>query len=58
VLGPTPQPTRLAELLGGRFDMPVQQADLCEVLDFAQPPDAATQWRLFHHFGAALRQEA
>jgi len=58
MLGPTPQPTRLAEFLGGRFDMPVQQADLREVLDFAEPPDASTQWRLFHHFGAALRQDA
>jgi MSHA biogenesis protein MshI len=58
VLGPTPQPIRLAEVLRARFDMPVQQADLSEVLDFAAPPDAATQWRLFHHFGAALRQVA
>jgi MSHA biogenesis protein MshI len=58
VIGPTPQPTRLAEFLGGRIDMPVQQADLREVLDFADAPDEPTQWRLFHHFGAALRQAA
>jgi MSHA biogenesis protein MshI len=58
MLGPTPQPTRLAEFLKGRFDMPVQQADLSEVLEFAEPPDLPTQWRLFHHFGAALRHDA
>lgn len=58
VIGPMPQPSRLAEFLPGQFDMPVAQADLREVLDFAEPPDASTQWRLFHHFGAALRQDA
>jgi hypothetical protein len=37
--------------------MPVQPIDLAEVLDFGgRAPDAATQWRLFHHFGAALRE--
>jgi MSHA biogenesis protein MshI len=56
VLGPTPQPSRLAESLRGRFDLPVEEADLRQVLEFADAPDAEAQWRLFHHFGAALRQ--
>jgi hypothetical protein len=39
--------------------MPVQQVDLTEALSFgAQKPDEAAQWRLFHHFGAALREHA
>jgi MSHA biogenesis protein MshI len=58
VVGPTAEPTRLAEFLGTRIDLPVQQADLREVLDFADAPDEPTQSRLFHHFGAALRRES
>ena len=57
MLGPTPQPTRLAESLRARFDLAVEEADLREVLDFAEAPEAEAQWRLFHHFGAALRQD-
>jgi MSHA biogenesis protein MshI len=56
LLAPTGQPTRLREILGERFDMPVQEIDLTEVLSFgASKPDEHTQWRLFHHFGMALR---
>jgi MSHA biogenesis protein MshI len=58
VIGPTPQPTHVAESLRERFDIQVQEADLREVLDFADGPQPETQWRLLHHFGAALRQEA
>jgi MSHA biogenesis protein MshI len=58
VIGPTLVQTRLAEFLRARIDLPVQQADLREVLDFADAPDEPTQGRLFHHFGAALRQES
>ena len=57
VIGPMPQPSRLAEFLRSRFDMPVVQADLRDVLDFAEPPEAQAQSRLFYHFGAALRHE-
>jgi MSHA biogenesis protein MshI len=57
LLAPTGRPTRLAEILRARFQMPVDPIDLAEVLDFnGGAPDAATQWRLFHHFGAALRE--
>lgn len=55
LLAPTGRPTRLRETLTERFEMPVQQIDLTEVLSFAQKPDEAAQWCLFHHFGAALR---
>lgn len=55
LLAPTGRPTRLRETLTERFEMPVQQIDLSEVLSFAQKPDEELQWRLFHHFGAALR---
>ena len=56
LIGPSGHQTRLREILGERFEMPVQQIDLAEVLKFGgPPPDGATQWRLFHHFGAALR---
>lgn len=57
LLAPTGRPTRLPEILRARFQMPVDPIDLAEVLDFnGGAPDAATQWRLFHHFGAALRE--
>ena len=55
VVAPTPKPTRLAEFLRSRFELQVVQADLREVLAFDSPPDAQAQWKLFHHFGAALR---
>ena len=48
----------LCALLQSRFEMPVQAIDLAEVLAFdGRAPDATTQWRLFHHFGAALRED-
>jgi MSHA biogenesis protein MshI len=57
LLAPTGRPTRLADILRARFEMPVEPIDLAEVLEFSgAAPDAATQWRLFHHFGAALRE--
>lgn len=59
LLAPTGRATRLREILQPRFEMPVQQIDLEDVLAFgASPADAQTQWRLFHHFGAALRDAA
>lgn len=59
LIAPTGRPTGLREFLQARFEMPVRPIDLAEVLAFgAEPADAATQWRLFHHFGAALRDGA
>lgn len=59
LLAPTGRPTRLREILSERFETPVQQIDLTEVLGFGlDKPDEETQWRLFHHFGAALRDTA
>ena len=59
LLAPTDRPTRLREVLQERFELRVQQIDLKQVLAFgAQPADFETQWRLFHHFGAALRDSA
>jgi len=59
LIAPTGRPTGLCEFLQTRFEMPVRQIDLAEVLAFgAEPADATTQWRLFHHFGAALRDGA
>lgn len=56
LLAPTGQATRLPGTLRTRFTIPVQQLDLRAVLAFGHaPPDEHTQWRLFHHFGAALR---
>jgi MSHA biogenesis protein MshI len=56
LLAPTGRGTDLPETLRARFEMPVQEIDLRDVLAFGDaPPDEQTQWRLFHHFGAALR---
>jgi MSHA biogenesis protein MshI len=56
LLAPTGRRTDLPETLRSRFEMPVQEIDLRDVLAFGDaPPDEQTQWRLFHHFGAALR---
>jgi MSHA biogenesis protein MshI len=56
LLAPTPQPTQLAEFLAERFELPVELADLRETLAFpGGAPDDEMHWRLFHHFGAALR---
>jgi MSHA biogenesis protein MshI len=59
LLAPTGHAIGLREILAERFEMPVQQIDLNEVLAFgAERPDEETQGRLFHHFGAALRDAA
>ncbi len=56
LLAPTGRPTRLREVLQPRFELPVQEIELADVLAFdGAAVDANTQWRLFHHFGAALR---
>lgn len=59
LLAPTGRATELPETLRARFDMPVQEIDLRDVVVFGDaPPDEQTQCRLFHHFGAALRDGA
>jgi MSHA biogenesis protein MshI len=59
LLAPSGRPTRLREILGERFEMPLHQIDLTEVLAFGSgKPSEELQWRLFHHFGAALRDTA
>lgn len=58
LVAPLSQDLRLAEHLAANLALPVESIDLARVLSFAgEPPDRATQWRLFHHFGAALRDE-
>jgi len=48
----------LVAYLAENVTVPVRAMELQARLAFdGAPPDPATQWRLFHHFGAALRQE-
>jgi MSHA biogenesis protein MshI len=59
LVAPLPSDVGLGEFLRARLGMESSQIDLNEVLGFDEPggPDAETQWRFFHHFGAALRHE-
>ena len=57
LLAPTGAPSGLPQLLQERFPVQVRAIDLTEVLAFdGVAPDATAQWRLFHQFGAALRE--
>ena len=48
----------IADFLKGRLGVRAEDMDLNDVLAFdGVPPDRDTQWRLFHHFGASLREE-
>jgi Tfp pilus assembly PilM family ATPase len=59
LVAPTPSHTAIAQFLTTRVGLPAQDIDLREVLAFdGEGPDRETQWRLFHHFGAALRHES
>ena len=60
LLGPEPFDSGLAGFLGSNLDLPVERVRLSEVMDFeAGPaPGDEAQWRMFHLFGAALRQES
>jgi MSHA biogenesis protein MshI len=59
LIAPTPQATRVAEFLRNRLGVAAMDIDLHDVLEFdGEAPDRHTQWRLFHHFGAALRRDA
>ncbi len=59
LLGPEPGDTGLAEHLKSNLDLPVEAANLGEVLSFgaAAALDGAAEWRLFHLLGAVLRNE-
>jgi MSHA biogenesis protein MshI len=58
LLAPMPRDLGLPEFVRGRLGVELQSIDLGEVLNFdSGAPDTETQWRLFHHFGAALREE-
>lgn len=58
LIGPMPEDVSLGDFLRARLGLDSRQINLKDVLAFdGEGPDAATQWRLFHHFGAALRHE-
>ncbi len=58
LLAPMPKEVGLGDFLRTRLGIDSRQIDLKEVLGFTgEGPDTETQWRLFHHFGAALRHE-
>ena len=58
LVAPLPKDVGLVEFLRSRLGIESGQVDLREVLAFeGEAPDAEAQWRLFHHFGAALRHE-
>jgi MSHA biogenesis protein MshI len=59
LVAPLPENTGLAAFLAANIALQVAEVDLAQVLAFdGAGPDAAAQWRLFHHFGAALRNES
>jgi len=60
LLAPQPGRDSLAARFADELGLAVETADLGAVLAFDGngTPDAETQWRLFHLFGAALRYEA
>jgi len=58
LVAPTPAETTVATFLTERLGVEAQNIDLREALAFDDGgPERETQWRLFHHFGAALRHE-
>jgi MSHA biogenesis protein MshI len=60
LLGPEPEESGLLAHLKANLDLPVERVDLVNRLSFGGQgdPDPATQWQLFHLFGASLRHEA
>lgn len=59
LLAPLPEEHGLEEALRQNVGIEVEQIDMGDHLTFegSEPPDLATQWRLFHLFGASLRVE-
>lgn len=60
LLGPEPEDTGVAAYLSANLDIPVERANLQDVIDFSAGPalEGEQAWRLFHVLGAALRNEA
>ncbi|MDA8107015.1 MAG: agglutinin biogenesis protein MshI [Betaproteobacteria bacterium] len=58
-LAPHPEDVGLIEFLSSNLDVPVEPVRLSELVAFAAPErlDAASEWRLFHLVGAALRHD-
>jgi MSHA biogenesis protein MshI len=58
LVAPTPRDIGLVPYLASNLTLAVESMDLHDRLIFEDgEPDAATQWRLFHHFGSTLRHE-
>jgi len=59
LLAPLPQDPELEQFLAGKLYVPVVNAALPQVMDFADgsEPTPEEQWEYFHLFGAALRVE-
>lgn len=58
MLAPEPHDSGLAAHLAANLGLPVEHAQLQEVMDFpGGAPGAEAAWRLFHVLGAALRSE-
>jgi MSHA biogenesis protein MshI len=58
LLAPEPGETGLATYLSANLGLPVERAQLAEVMDFADgAPGEEAAWKLFHVLGAALRNE-
>jgi MSHA biogenesis protein MshI len=59
LLAPEPRDSGLAAHLSANLGLPVERAQLQQVVDFPDgAPDDEAAWRLFHVLGAALRGEA
>ena len=60
LVAPTPADTGLQSYLSENLDIPVEEVQLEALLSFAPGVeiDRQTSWRLFHVFGAALREGA
>jgi MSHA biogenesis protein MshI len=57
LVAPLPEEFGLDEALGRNVGIEVEAIDFSDTLSFGRgsAPDSATQWRLFHLFGASLR---
>jgi MSHA biogenesis protein MshI len=59
LVAPMPRESTVAQFLKTRLGVDAEDIDLRQVLAFdGEGPGRETQWRLFHHFGAALRHES
>lgn len=59
LIAPSPQDDGIAQYLRTRLGTEAEELDLTDTLAFeGEAPGREMQWRLFHHFGAALRYES